>query len=101
MILYSYEEIIAQLDGLDSEELAELIKIIDETLRHHTLDLILTHLPNQHHEEFLIKFNSDPHDQTLLDYLKIHIPDIEPKLKDHTSKIKAEILRDIRKSRKI
>ena len=54
MILYSYEEIIAQLDGLNSEELAELVKIIDETLRHHILDLILTHLPHERHEEFLI-----------------------------------------------
>lgn len=98
-IFYSYEEITAELDVPNLEERRELVKIIDETFRHHALDSILTHLPHEHHETFMSRFHFEPHDHNLLNYLKNHIPDIESKLLNHLSKIKKDILSDIKKSK--
>ena len=67
------EEIIPQLEPLDSESRDELIGIIDATFHHQILDLILTHLPKIHHEDFLTRFHSTPHDEALLDYLEARI----------------------------
>ena len=96
------QDLIAELDlhALDPEECDELIEIIDQTFHHHILDLILTHLPRERHEEFLIQFYSAPHNPELLNYLKSHVSDIEDKITTHASQIKSEILSDIRKSKK-
>ena len=95
-----HEEITAKLDiqHLDPQEREELVDLIDQTLHHHVLDLILTHLPREHHADFVSRLHAAPHDLSLLDYLKTHIPDIEAKISSHAAKVKKEILSDIKKS---
>ena len=93
------EEIIPQLEPLDSESRDELIGIIDATFHHQILDLILTHLPKIHHEDFLTRFHSAPHDETLLNYLEARIDkDIKTEIQSLAQKLKKEILSEIKKS---
>ena len=94
------EEITSELDSADPEEREELVDLIDQTLHHHVLDLILTHLPQEQHQDFVTRLHTAPHDVTIIDYLKIHIPDIESKITTHAAKIKKHLLSDIRKSKK-
>ena len=96
------EEITAQLDlhKVDPEEREELLQLVDETLHHTTLNVILNHLPKEHHPEFMSKFHSAPHDESLLDYLQQKITaDIQSEIKIQAAKIKKEILQEIKKSR--
>jgi hypothetical protein len=86
---------------LNLEDKAELLEIIDQMLIHHILNLIFNHLPTEKHHEFISLFQASPHDDRLLiSYLKIHAhPEIESEIKKHASKIKSEIIAEIKKSR--
>lgn len=98
--LIQIEEIHIELDKyhLSVEERSELIQIIDETTHHRVLDTILTHLPKEKHEIFLKKFHAAPHDNSLLDFLKEDVKDIEDKIKLEAKKLKSEILSEIKRS---
>jgi hypothetical protein len=106
-IFYDYliriEEITAELDGQELEitEKEEIINLIDDTFHHHTLNLILSRLPKEHHEHFLTCFHEAPHDPKLLCFLKETVADdIEELIRAEAEKIKKEILKDIKKSRR-
>jgi len=84
---------------VDPEEQEELISLIDQTLHHHILNVILNHLPKEKHHEFISRLHADPNDDTLIDYLKTHAhPEIEAEIKKQAAKIKKEILADLKKS---
>jgi len=96
------EELTAELDvhNLDAEEKAELITLIDEIFHHHTFNLILSHLPEKHHSEFIAKYHKSPHDKDLLVYLKDKVTvNLETEISTLAKKIKKELLEDVRKSR--
>jgi hypothetical protein len=97
------EEITLELDNyhLSTEEKEDLINIIDETLHHHILNLILSHLPKTKHQEFISRLHTRPDDSGLLDFLKTHAGSgIEEDIKSHAAKIKKDILNEIKKSKK-
>ena len=84
---------------IDPEEQEELINLIDQTLHHHILNIILNHLPKEKHPEFITRLHADPNDGTLIDYLKTHAhPEIEAEIRKQAVKIKKEILADLKKS---
>jgi hypothetical protein len=106
-IFYDYlivrEDITSLLDSHDIDEIekAELIDLIDETLHHHALNVILSHLPEEHHAEFMSRFTAAPHDEQLLAYLKEKIQvDIEAEIRKQADRIKKEILAEITKSKR-
>lgn len=81
---------------LQKEEYDELLQIADETLHHHVLNVILTHLPKEKHEIFLENFYAAPHDPKLLDFLKNEgLVEIESKIQSEVKKVKEEILAEI------
>ncbi|MCL4390292.1 MAG: hypothetical protein M1484_00030 [Patescibacteria group bacterium] len=97
------EEVIAVLDKheIAVEEREELIELVDETLHHRVLDVILTHLPAAKHEEFLTKFHQAPHDPKLLNYLQAQTPvDIEAAIRAAAAAAKQELLDEIKRARK-
>ncbi|HUV72498.1 MAG TPA: hypothetical protein VMW25_05835 [Clostridia bacterium] len=101
--LINIKEIVGELDNyeLEVEEREELVAIIDETFHQHTLEIILTHLPSEYHQEFLDKFHQAPYDSQLLDFLREMMEiDIEEAIKGQAEKIKKEILKDIKKAKK-
>lgn len=96
-----FEEIEIELKGagLPLEEKREIERLIDEMVHHRVLDRLLTHLPREHHEEFLKKFHQAPFDESLIAYLDEKIEDsVEKHIKDEMAKVKEEILEDIKKS---
>lgn len=94
-----FEEIEVELKdlSLDLEERKEVEHLIDELLTHRVLGRILTHLPKEHHEEFLVKFHEAPYDESLLKYLDEKIEDsVEKHIRDEVETIKKEILEDLK-----
>ncbi len=97
------DEVTSGLDAyaLPEEERAEIVGLIHHTAHQHLLTVILNHLPKEHHENFLAKFQSSPADPELLAFLKREIKaDIESEIKIQAARIKKEILAEIAKSRK-
>lgn len=98
-----FEEIEIELQsaGLSLEEKRELEQLIDEMVHHRVLDRLLTHLPKEHHQEFLQKFHKSPFDESLINYLNERIKDsVEKHIKEEVGKLKKEILEDLKSSRK-
>lgn len=101
--LIKIEEVTVELEGyeLTIEEKEEFVSLIDETLHNHTLNVILSSLPQERHENFLSLFHQAPHRPELLDFLKKEVQiDIEEKIKEEAAKIKKELLAEIQKSKK-
>jgi len=101
--LIKIEEVTVELDNyeLTLEEREEFISLIDETLHNHTLNVILSHLPQQHHENFLSMFHKEPHKPELLDFLKKEtLVDIEEKIRGEAEIVKKEILAEIKKAKR-
>lgn len=96
------EEIIKELDKyeIDAVEREEIVRLSDETLHHHTLDVILRSLPKEKHSDFLHKFHQSPGDEGLLEYLKQEVEDIEKLISIEAKKVKKEILAEIKRSSK-
>lgn len=85
------EEIIAVV-GNDTK----ILDLVDQTLQSEILDAIFTHLPREHHEEFLKKFHAAPHDPLLMQYLKDNSPvNIELAILDRANKTKRKLLRGL------
>ena len=101
--LIKFEEITEELGRyeLDVVEMEEIIRLADETIHINVLDVILTHLPKEKHEEFLIRFHDAPHKKTLIDYLEKEAhPEIQKKISEAAEKTKRELLNEIRRSKK-
>ena len=97
------DEITSELNVYDlpPEERIEILGLIHHTTQQHLLNVILNHLPQEHHESFLSQFQKTPHDPDLLAFLKKEIKaDIESEIKIQAIRIKKEILAEITKSRK-
>ncbi|KKU29260.1 MAG: hypothetical protein UX80_C0004G0036 [Candidatus Amesbacteria bacterium GW2011_GWA2_47_11b] len=97
------EEVTSELDVYDlpADEREEILGLIHHTTHQHLLNVILNHLPKEHHEPFLTKFQKAPHDPELLAFLKKEIKaDIESEIRIQAKKIKAEILAEIKKSKR-
>lgn len=101
--LIKVEEIFIELDQyeIELEEKNELASIIDETLHNHALRLILSNLPEKHHEEFLTMFHESPHNNEILVFIKERVQvDIECLLVSEAEKVKKEIFKDIKGSKR-
>ncbi|MDO8503576.1 MAG: hypothetical protein Q7S60_02705 [bacterium] len=97
------EEIEVELDnlGLEAEERQELDQLIDEMIHHRVLDRILTHLPKEHHIEFLERFHKAPYDESLIDYLNEKVErSVEEHVREEIGQLKKEILEDVKSSKK-
>ncbi|MBI4062621.1 hypothetical protein HY410_01745 [Candidatus Gottesmanbacteria bacterium] len=97
-IFYDHLVEIDELMALVDQELADLI---DNTMHHHVLDEILTHLPVEHHKMFLERLAHAPHDPELLIFIqKVTVIDIEKAIKKRAKAVKKELLATIRSSKK-
>lgn len=84
---------------LQPEEAKELIELVDQILHHHTLNVILSHLPKNHHAEFIHRFHSAPHDAGLLEFVQEKVTvNISLEIKKQADRVKKDILSDIKKS---
>lgn len=98
--LVAIEELTTELDRLNNEEGSHITALIDETLHHHVLDTILTHLPKEHHETFLAHFHKAPADPQLLLFIKERITiDIEQAIQKKAATVKKDIRSAMEKSK--
>lgn len=79
------------------EEHIEIMRLTDEAIHLEVLDVILASLPEEKHKEFLEEFHGAPHNEKLLEYLN---PGIESKIKERAKKVKEELFKEIKKSKK-
>lgn len=96
------EEVIAVLDEhkMSPKERTELLQLMDQTLHHRILDVILTLLPKEHHETFLTRFHKAPHDAGLILFLKEHTTvNIEKKILTEANKTKKELIKLLKANR--
>lgn len=77
------------------EEKEELLILTKDTLHHRIIETVLTHLPEEHHQDFLTAFTEKPHDKGILGFLKEKVEDIEEKIIEIVEKVKQEILADL------
>lgn len=78
------------------EEREELWQLIDDLVHHRVLVCVLDNLPKDHHEEFLGMFHEEPHNISLMDYLKERIKEnIEELIKQEIGGLASEILEDL------
>lgn len=97
------EEITAVIAShhLPPEEAKELTELVDQILHHHTLNIILNHLPREHHAEFIDRFSAKPHDPQLLQFVQEKVTvNISLEIKKQADRVKKEIISDIKKSLK-
>lgn len=73
-----------------------LLILLDEILHSAVLDVILIHLDEKHHEEFLAMVHEAPHSEEILVYLKQKAhPEIEEKIKKEIERLKEGIIRGV------
>ncbi len=97
------EEITAVFDlhGIPPTEQRELIQLIDKTMHHEILHIILKYLPEHHHEKFLTRFHAAPHDTSLMTYLQDRVPiDIEKEILKAANSVKKKVIKEIEAARK-
>lgn len=105
-VFYDYLIILDEVDAeikasaKTKEEKEELWQIVDEIIHHRVMDVILSRLPRESHEEFLEKFTQSPHDKKLISYLREKIKDdVEKIIHEEIAELKKEILSEIHKKK--
>jgi len=97
--LIVFEELEVEINKVSQskEEKQELWQIVDEMIHHKVLDLVLSKLPKDQHQEFMDKFLAAPHDESLFDYLNAKIgDDVEKLIKKELDNLAKEILLSVR-----
>lgn len=90
LIVLERVEIHINKNVTSKEEKEELWNLIDGIVQTRVMDIILTRLPKEHHDEFLEKFSNFPHDERLFDYLKEKVEDIEEEIKKEVKVLESE-----------
>lgn len=77
-------------------EKEKLLKLLDEIVHKTVLDIILIHLDERHHGDFLAMIHEAPHSEEIFIYLrqKAH-PEIEEKIKREVEKLTTKIISDL------
>ncbi len=87
---------------MDLAERQELLTLAEQILHHHTLNVVLNHLPAEKHDHFLNGIENDLESDQWMEFLKTEIKtDIEAAIKDQADKIKKEILTEIKRSKRV
>lgn len=79
------------------EEKTEMWELVDNIVHHSVLDIVLFHLPLEHHDEFLTIYHKCPHDEVLIfEFLhKKSGKDIKDLIKKSIRSLEEDILKDV------
>lgn len=99
--LISIQDILVELDEhrLSHNEKVDLIRTVDTTIHYKVMDVMLSHLPQDKHKEFLSAFRQAPFDKKHLTYLRRHKEDIDMEIVKAIEKAKKDMLKDLKKMR--
>jgi hypothetical protein len=82
------------------EEQREILRQIDEILHYEIVDVILTHLPQEHHASFLTLLSHAPHDKKTMHFIKEHaLVDIEREIIKKANSVKSRVIASIQKGK--
>lgn len=82
---------------LREEEKQELWDIVDEIVHHKVFGCIMDNLPDEHHEDFLDKFQKAPYDEGLVDYLSERIgKNFDELIKQELGNLAFELLEELK-----
>lgn len=92
---------LVEIDEITALVDRDLTEIIDNTMHHHILDEILTHLPVEHHKDFLERLAHAPGDPgILISIQELTVIDIEDAIRKRAKSVKKELLGVIKKAKK-
>lgn len=96
--IIAIHEVHSEVESLDlpEDEKIKIIELIEDTIHHRVIHVILDHLDHEHHIFFLEQFKQNPHHESILEFLKGKIISVEDKIKDVADETKFEILATIR-----
>lgn len=79
--------------GIERDELWQLV---DEIIHHRVLGCVLDHLPTDHHESFVEKYKTEPHNNELIVFVNERIEhDIEEKIRENIKIMEEELLSEL------
>lgn len=95
------EEILVKLDELNltDEQKIHLSALVDSTLHHTILDLILSKLSDTDKKAFLHRLQEDPENRQLMEFLTDKIDGIEDEITRAVKKLKEELHEDLKEAR--
>ena len=98
-LIIHLNDVYAEIEKLqiDAQDKTELKNLVEDTTHHTVMDTILQHLPKHHHHAFLEKIYHSPQDNSLLDFLKDHVTNVDEKIVASISKLKQKFLHDLSK----
>lgn len=85
---------------LDEEEKKHLAELLDSTIQHTILDLVLSKLSEKDKEIFVEKLRQNPHDQELMKFLTDKVENIEDEIKQAVKDLKEELHEDIQEAKR-
>ncbi len=87
------EDVIDQLEQyqLSDEEKLELTDLILQMFDHRIMEVILIHLPPEHHDELTRRMSLAPDDITIMVFIKTHAPSIEEEIQQAGKNLKVEL----------
>lgn len=98
--LIEIESVILELDKMDlsKKEKLYLANLIDSSLHHKILDVILSQLKDQDKRLFMIYLNERNHDK-IWQFLNKRVDKVEDKIKKAVEELKIELHQDLRQAR--
>jgi hypothetical protein len=99
--LIEIETIIVHLNEMDlaDHHKEHLAALIDSSIHHTVLDVILSRLSVEDRELFLEKLYKNPEDQQLMEFLEIRSKSIEEDIKYAVNELKKELHQDIQEAK--
>lgn len=100
--LIEIESISQSLDEIDlsNEEKLYLAKLIDSSLHHTILDVILSELSDQDKRIFVQHLNTNNHDK-IWQFLNEKVDDVEVKIKKAADELKHQLNKDLQEAKKL
>ncbi len=92
------EEVLAMLNkhSIPNNEQREIMELVDLLMHQEILSTILTHLPNGHHEFFLIRFHALPHDKRIIEFINEKSgKDMEKEILKTVNSVKKKVAHEI------
>lgn len=101
--LVKVESIIVALDELNlkDDHKKHLSKLVDSTIHHTIMDLILSKLSKSDQAEFIKIYNQDPRSKEIMKFLNSKISGIDQEIEIAAKKLKVELHEDIKEARKV
>lgn len=99
--LVEIDTVTVKLDELDltQEQKMHLAALVDSTIHHTVLEMILSKLSEADKKAFLAKLKDDPKDQKIMEFLNSKVEGIEDEIKKTIKELKDELHEDIKEAK--